>query len=128
MLVKPTVNQTCYTCHAEKRGPFLWEHAPAAEDCTLCHTPHGSVYPSLLTKTPPLLCQQCHSVAGHPSVARTPAGLPGGGGGGIGLPARRRLHQLPFAGSRVESPVGRQADALGAPDRHRAKARCKTSE
>jgi DmsE family decaheme c-type cytochrome len=78
MLVKPTVNQTCYTCHAEKRGPFLWEHAPAAEDCTLCHNPHGSVYQALLKKNPPLLCQQCHSVNGHPSVAYTSSGLPGG--------------------------------------------------
>jgi len=82
MLIKPTVNQTCYTCHAEKRGPFLWEHAPVAEDCTLCHHPHGSVNQARLKKSPPLLCQQCHSVAGHPSVARTPAGLPGGGAGG----------------------------------------------
>ena len=85
LLVKPTVNQTCYTCHAEKRGPFLWEHAPAAEDCTLCHTPHGSVYGSLLKKNPPLLCQQCHSVSGHPAVARTPAGLPGGSAGASGF-------------------------------------------
>ncbi len=82
LLNKPTVNQTCFTCHAEKRGPFLWEHAPVAEDCTLCHTPHGSIRAALLTKNPPLLCQQCHSVAGHPSVARTGASLPGGGGGG----------------------------------------------
>ena len=85
MLVKPTVNQTCFTCHGEKRGPFLWEHAPAAEDCTLCHTPHGSVYGALLKKNPPMLCQQCHSVAGHPSVARTPAGLPGGSAGASGF-------------------------------------------
>ena len=82
LLVKPTLNQTCYICHAEKRGPFLWEHAPAAEDCTLCHHPHGSVNPARLKKNPPLLCQQCHSVAGHPSVARTGAALPGGAGGG----------------------------------------------
>jgi len=82
MLAKPTVNQTCYSCHAEKRGPFLWEHAPVAEDCTLCHSPHGSARPVLLTKTPPLLCQQCHTVAGHPSVGYTSATLPGGGGGG----------------------------------------------
>ena len=82
MLVKPTVNQTCYTCHAEKRGPFLWEHAPVAEDCTLCHSPHGTVRPSLLIKSPPLLCQECHTVAGHPSVARTAGALPGGGAGG----------------------------------------------
>jgi len=82
LLVKPTVNQTCYTCHAEKRGPFLWEHAPVAEDCTLCHYAHGSVNQYRLKKNPPLLCQQCHSVAGHPSVARTNASLPGGAGGG----------------------------------------------
>jgi len=81
-LIRPSVNQTCYTCHAEKRGPFLWEHAPVAEDCTLCHHPHGSVNQARLKKNPPLLCQQCHSAATHPAVARTPAGLPGGAGGG----------------------------------------------
>ncbi|KPL27819.1 MAG: hypothetical protein AMJ72_06810 [Acidithiobacillales bacterium SM1_46] len=78
LLKKPTLNQTCFQCHADKRGPFLWEHAPVAEDCSLCHLPHGSINPSLLVKRPPLLCQQCHSQAGHPSVAYTGAGLPGG--------------------------------------------------
>jgi DmsE family decaheme c-type cytochrome len=82
MLIKPTLNQTCYTCHAEKRGPLLWEHAPVAEDCSLCHTAHGSVRSALLNQSPPLLCQQCHSQAGHPSVARTGAALPGGAAGG----------------------------------------------
>ena len=82
MLVKPTINQTCTSCHAEKRGPVLWEHAPVAEDCSLCHNSHGSVRTALLTKSPPLLCQQCHSAANHPSVARTAAGLPGGSSGG----------------------------------------------
>ncbi len=82
MLNKPTLNQTCTSCHADKRGPLLWEHAPVAEDCSLCHTPHGAVRPALLSKSPPLLCQQCHSVAGHPSAARTGAALTGGGAGG----------------------------------------------
>ena len=82
MLVKATLNQTCTSCHTEKRGPVLWEHAPVAEDCGLCHNAHGSVRAALLTKSPPLLCQQCHNPAGHPSVARTPAGLPGAGGTG----------------------------------------------
>lgn len=77
LLSRPTLNETCYTCHAEKRGPYLWEHAPASEDCTLCHTPHGSIHPALLTKLPPLLCQQCHSQVGHPSIAYTTQGLPG---------------------------------------------------
>jgi len=71
LLIRSTVNDTCYTCHAEKRGPFLWEHAPVTEDCTLCHNPHGSNHAALLKQRPPLLCQQCHSPAGHPSTAYT---------------------------------------------------------
>jgi DmsE family decaheme c-type cytochrome len=79
LLTKATVNQTCYTCHADKRGPFLWEHEPASEDCTLCHSPHGSNHPAMLTRQAPLLCQSCHSPAGHPSIAQGPSGLPGQG-------------------------------------------------
>jgi len=69
LLAESTVNDTCFTCHAEKRGPFLWEHAPASEDCSLCHRPHGSNHPALLVRRPPLLCQQCHAPGGHPSLA-----------------------------------------------------------
>lgn len=71
LLREATVNDTCYRCHTEKRGPFLWEHAPVSEDCTLCHRPHGSNHDAMLIKRPPLLCQQCHSPAGHPSMAYT---------------------------------------------------------
>jgi DmsE family decaheme c-type cytochrome len=81
-LVQPTALQTCTSCHADKRGPVLWEHAPVTEDCALCHQPHGSVRSALLTKTPPLLCQQCHSSAGHPALPRTSRNLPGGPNGG----------------------------------------------
>lgn len=77
LLKEATVNQTCYTCHAEKRGPFLWEHMPVTEDCGLCHRPHGSNHRWLLAKERPLLCQDCHSRAGHPSVAYTGNSLPG---------------------------------------------------
>lgn len=66
-LVAATLNDTCYGCHQEKRGPFLWEHPPAAEDCSNCHTPHGSVHANLLTARAPFMCQQCHSAAFHPS-------------------------------------------------------------
>jgi DmsE family decaheme c-type cytochrome len=69
LLAKGSVNETCFTCHADKRGPFLWEHAPAAEDCTLCHAAHGAPHRAMLTQRPPLLCQQCHAQAGHPSLA-----------------------------------------------------------
>lgn len=69
-----TVNQNCYRCHAEKRGPFLWEHEPVTEECTACHTPHGSNNPALLKRRTPLLCQECHQVTGGGG------GASGGGG------------------------------------------------
>jgi len=78
LLVHNTVNETCTTCHAEYRGPFLWEHQPVTEDCSNCHDAHGSAQPSLLKLRTPFLCQACHEGAGHPSVLNTPQGLPGG--------------------------------------------------
>ena len=60
MVKKNTINETCWTCHADKRGPYLWEHQPAVESCTNCHTPHGANLPPLLTSRAPWLCQQCH--------------------------------------------------------------------
>jgi DmsE family decaheme c-type cytochrome len=77
LLVKNSVNETCYTCHAEKRGPFLWEHAPVREDCTNCHKPHGSNQVALLKARVPWLCQQCHLAPQHPSSAYSGTGLPG---------------------------------------------------
>lgn len=70
-----TLNDTCFSCHAEKRGPFLFEHAPVTEECTTCHRPHGSVNDNLLTTRGPFLCQQCHSVAFHPSTQQDGSGL-----------------------------------------------------
>ncbi len=81
LLRENTVNETCYTCHAEKRGPFLWEHPPVSDDCTNCHTPHGSNNAPLLKSRPPYLCQQCHSAQYHPSTAYSGTGLPIAAGG-----------------------------------------------
>jgi DmsE family decaheme c-type cytochrome len=67
-LVAATVNQTCYKCHPERRGPFLWEHAPVMENCLTCHEAHGSTKPQLLKVNPPRLCQECHAATGHPST------------------------------------------------------------
>ena len=47
MIKAASVNEQCYTCHTEKRGPFLWEHAPVRESCLNCHTPHGSNHQKL---------------------------------------------------------------------------------
>lgn len=76
--IQATANDTCLACHAELRGPFLWEHAPVVEDCGICHVPHGSNQPSLLVRRAPQLCQGCHSSVGHRSFAQTPADLADG--------------------------------------------------
>jgi DmsE family decaheme c-type cytochrome len=60
LLKKNTVTETCFTCHAEKRGPYLWEHQPVTEDCLTCHTPHGSNIAPLLKSRAPALCDECH--------------------------------------------------------------------
>jgi DmsE family decaheme c-type cytochrome len=75
-LVKSSVNDTCYTCHAGKRGPFLWPHPPVVEDCGNCHNPHGSNNPPMLNARGPYLCQQCHVIGQHPAVLRSGAALP----------------------------------------------------
>ncbi|MCC6193225.1 MAG: DmsE family decaheme c-type cytochrome [Burkholderiales bacterium] len=75
-LVRNTVNETCYTCHADKRGPFLWEHPPARENCGECHNPHGSNVPQMLKARGPYLCQQCHVAPQHPSSLYSGSNLP----------------------------------------------------
>lgn len=66
MLRADSVNELCYQCHAEKRGPFAFEHAPVREDCTSCHEPHGTNHPRLLQQKLPNLCWNCHlSGSGH---------------------------------------------------------------
>lgn len=65
MLTKGGVNETCYSCHQDKRGPFIWEHAPAREDCTTCHVPHGSNNKYLLVTQSATLCVSCHQYGGH---------------------------------------------------------------
>ncbi|MFC1867819.1 DmsE family decaheme c-type cytochrome, partial [Thermodesulfobacteriota bacterium] len=59
------INTKCFECHAEKRGPFLWDHPPVTEDCQVCHTPHGSTRNALLKGRMPYLCQRCHSDQVH---------------------------------------------------------------
>ncbi len=65
MISAASVNDKCYECHAEKRGPFMWEHAPARENCLECHDPHGSNHPRLAVAKQPQLCQRCHMNGGH---------------------------------------------------------------
>ena len=62
------VNEKCLTCHTEKRGPFLWEHAPVRENCLNCHDPHGSNHEKLMLAKLPFLCQRCHLNTRHPGT------------------------------------------------------------
>jgi DmsE family decaheme c-type cytochrome len=62
------VNEKCLECHTEKRGPFLWEHAPVRENCLNCHDPHGSNHEKLLVAKQPFLCQRCHLNTRHPGT------------------------------------------------------------
>ena len=59
----PTGDAVCAKCHADKAGPFVYEHVPVkTEGCSSCHTPHGSTNPRYLRVSPVnLLCLQCHS-------------------------------------------------------------------
>jgi DmsE family decaheme c-type cytochrome len=53
----------CLSCHAEKRGPFVYPHVTGMTgDCLSCHEPHGSVNPMSLTRARVAhLCLECHS-------------------------------------------------------------------
>jgi predicted CXXCH cytochrome family protein len=48
--VGATIDESCVSCHAEKRGPYLWEHAPVAEACVTCHDPHSPPGPQHLLR------------------------------------------------------------------------------
>lgn len=62
------INESCVACHAEKRGPFLFEHAAGRESCVTCHDPHGSSNERMLVAKVPMLCQRCHIGSRHPST------------------------------------------------------------
>ncbi len=74
MLKQPTINDQCYSCHADKRGPYVYNHPPVEENCVTCHNPHGSVHARLLNESAPNLCQDCHDGSRHPGTVYGAAG------------------------------------------------------
>lgn len=58
--------EACLKCHADKRGPFAFEHPPVrVEGCETCHSPHGSMNARLLRRPATFtLCLECHNGAG----------------------------------------------------------------
>jgi DmsE family decaheme c-type cytochrome len=63
-----SIAEMCTSCHADKRGPYLWEHPPSRDGCVTCHDPHGSSNERMLVAKPPILCQRCHVATRHPST------------------------------------------------------------
>jgi DmsE family decaheme c-type cytochrome len=58
--------EPCLRCHANYRGPFVFEHAAVRVDgCESCHVPHGSMNAKLLTRPVVFtVCLECHNGAG----------------------------------------------------------------
>jgi predicted CXXCH cytochrome family protein len=55
-----SVNDTCFQCHTQQRGPFVFEHEAVRQGCTVCHSPHGSVNQRMLNERNQTLCLKCH--------------------------------------------------------------------
>jgi len=61
MVKADSVNLLCYSCHADKRGPYINQHPPVEEDCMICHAPHGTKAYKLTREKMPSLCNNCHA-------------------------------------------------------------------
>ena len=104
MLKTEWITETCLTCHTEKRGPFLWEHAPVRENCALCHDPHGSNHDKLLVAKQPFLCQRCHLNTRHPGTLYDETNTSTGRTtGGTGITARDGTFEV--ASALIEKPL-----------------------
>lgn len=69
----------CLKCHGDKRGPFVFEHAPVRlEGCAACHEPHGSANPRMLTRQEVrFTCLECHANTPTTALAsKTIGGVP----------------------------------------------------
>lgn len=86
-----SIAETCTSCHADKRGPYLWEHPPSRDGCVTCHDPHGSSNERMLVAKPPILCQRCHVATRHPSTIYDAGLLASGGSPNIHVFARTCL-------------------------------------
>lgn len=73
-------NETCYKCHKDQRGPFVWEHEALREGCTTCHKVHGSIHQKMLIQRDSNLCLRCHTQENFPTIGKSGHGgrLPSG--------------------------------------------------
>lgn len=65
------VNDNCFKCHPDKRGPWAFDHdAVRLDGCTVCHEPHGTNVKKMLVADTPNLCLRCHfDPVKHPGIA-----------------------------------------------------------
>ena len=61
-------NGTCFQCHKEQRGPFVFEHEAVREGCTTCHKVHGAINDKMLVVRDNNLCLRCHTQSDFPSI------------------------------------------------------------
>jgi DmsE family decaheme c-type cytochrome len=73
-----TQDAVCFSCHADKQGPFVFEHEPVkVEGCSSCHIPHGGANPHMLrVSNVNLLCLQCHTNVFASAKAGSAPGAP----------------------------------------------------
>lgn len=62
------VNEVCFKCHKDKRGPFTWEHQALRDGCTTCHKVHGSINEKMLLARDANLCLRCHIQTNFPNL------------------------------------------------------------
>ncbi len=65
------VNETCFKCHKDKRGPFVWEHEATREGCSSCHKVHGSINDKMLVIRDSNLCLRCHAQTNFPTIGQS---------------------------------------------------------
>lgn len=53
-------SETCFRCHKDKRGPFVFEHDAIRDGCSSCHKVHGSINDKLLVAGQSITCLRCH--------------------------------------------------------------------
>ena len=74
-------NETCFQCHKQQAGPFVFTHDAVREGCTTCHSPHGSVNQKMLNERNQTLCLKCHVDANSAGTVSATMGGSGNHGG-----------------------------------------------
>ena len=65
------INEACFKCHKDQRGPFVWEHEALREGCTTCHKVHGSIHEKMLLVRDNNLCLRCHTQVDFPTIGKS---------------------------------------------------------